>query len=274
MMPLRKSLILMLGIISLVVLVGRPSFSETNFLEQTLPGDIIIEKIFQPGSGLPVGKIQSVRGDVIIFHRDPTVGYRARAGLPIYAGDIIHTRGISWISCRLIDGSKMALTANTTLTILQSNYNSARQSSVSFLKLNRGGARFKFNPPPDRSFSEFKIQTETAFIVTQNADFTIKLNPAQTEIAAFDGSRLEVTGMAQPEEFITLTDFQRTTVKEGMVSQTVETLSKEDIEALMTKFDLLPHYNLFTAKTEYNREDEIIEENLVEDGAGGEEPNF
>ncbi len=274
MMPLRKSLTLIFSLISIVILARHPSFSETNFSEQTLADDIFIEEMFQPGSGLPVGKIHAVRGNVIIFHRDPTVGYRARTGLPIYAGDIIHTRGISWISCRLIDGSQIALTADTTLTILQSNYNSARQSSVSFLKLSRGGARFKYNPSPDLSSREFKIQTETAFVVTQNADFIIKLNPAQTEITALEGSRLEVTGMAEPEEIITLTDFQQTTIKEGMVSQTVETLSTENSEAMKAKFDLLPHYNLFTAKTENNREDEIIDENLEENGVVGKEPNL
>lgn len=273
MSALRKNLIFILGFIASISFVANPSFSETTIAERTLASDIIIEEMFQPGSGLPVGKILSVRGEALIFHRDPAVGYRAQTGLPLYAGDIIRTRGTSWISCRLIDGSNMALTAGTTLTILQSNYNSARQSSVSFLKLNRGGARFKFNPSPDLSAPEFKIQTETAFIVTRNADFIIKLNPAQTEIIALENSRLEVTGMAQPEEYISLTDFQRTTIKEGMPSQTAETLFMEDIEAMTAEFHLLPHNKLFAAATEYNREDEITEETLVEDSVDREESN-
>lgn len=273
MMSSRKNLIFLWCLISTLILIGRPSLSETTIAEQTLTSDIIIEKMFQPGSGLPVGKILSVRGEALIFHRDPAVGYRAQTGLPLYAGDIIRTRGTSWISCRLIDGSNIALTAGATLTILQSNYNSARQSSVSFLKLNHGGARFKFNPSPDLSSPEFKIQTETAFIVTRNADFIIRLNPAETEIIALENSRLEVTGMAQPEEYISLTDFQRTTIKEGMPSQTVETLFMEDIEAMTAKFHLLPHNKLFAAIAEYNREDEITEETLVEDSVDREEPN-
>ena len=224
MMSSWKNLIFLLGLISTLILVGRPSLSETTISEQTLAGDIIIEEMFQPGSGLPVGKILSVRGEALIFHRDPAVGYRAQTGLPLYAGDIIRTRGTSWISCRLIDGSNIALTAGATLTILQSNYNSARQSSVSFLKLNHGGARFKFNPSPDLSSPEFKIQTETAFIVTQNADFVVRLNPAETEIIALENSRLEVTGMARPEEVTFLSDFQRAIVTEEIISPTVEGL--------------------------------------------------
>ena len=88
----RKNPILLLCLAGTVVLWGRPSFSETAIAEKMLSSDMVVKAAYQPGSGLPVGKIKAVRGEVIIFHRDPSEGYPVRTGLPLYQGDII--RGI------------------------------------------------------------------------------------------------------------------------------------------------------------------------------------
>jgi hypothetical protein len=267
---LRKKLIFLSFVTASFMFFGHPSFSETTILEQTLTGDMVINEIYQPGSGLPVGKIQSVQGEAFVFHRDPTVGYRIQTGLPLYAGDIMRTRAAAWISCRLIDGSYIFLTPQTTLTIHQSSYLSSRITGVSFLYLKHGSARFKLNPIPDVFSYDYKVQTEVAFTLAREGDFAVKANPEATEIVAFEKSRLEVTTMAQPEEITFLSDFQRTIITEEIISPIVETLSPEDIELIMAGFHAAPPGTMSAAGTINKRqdrktEDTLIEEDIVED---------
>ena len=267
---LRKKLILLSFVVLSILFLGHPSFSETTISEQTLTSDIIIEEMYQPGSGLPVGKIKSVRGEAIVFHRNPTVGYRIQAGLPLYAGDVMHTRENAWILCRLIDGSQFVLTPKTTLTILQSSYNSSRKIGVTSLDLKHGSARFKLNPMPDLYSYDYKVQTELSLTRAREADFVVQANPESTEIVAFENSRLEVTSMAQPEEIAFLSDFQRTIVSETIISPMVETLSREDIEIMMTGIHTSLSGALAAGGTkdespDPKTEDSLIEEDIVED---------
>ena len=247
-------------------LTAHPVFAEMSLAERSLPADTVIKDIFQAGTGLPVGKIQSVRGEINIFHRDPTVGYRARAGLPLYPGDTLLTRKDSRILFRLVDGSRLAMAPGTRLTLLQTNANSARKSSLSFLDLKKGGARFYVTPRSDFSVFEFKVQTETAFIQAQAADFIIKADSGNTEIATFENSRLEITSLAEPEESNFLSDFQRTVITAATVAPVVETVSALDAEELMAEFRFVPVNRFATASsTALNtdlRTDDVIEENL------------
>jgi hypothetical protein len=262
---LRKNLIFWSCLIAAFLLLGRSSFSETAISEQTLSTDMVIKEVFQPGSGLPVGKITSVMGEALIFHRDPAVGYRAQSGLPLYIGDVIRTWKTAWILCRLSDGSDFTLAPETTLTILQCNLNTALKTSLSFLDLKTGGARFKLNPLTELSSYEFKVQTAAAFVHSKEGDFIIKANPAATEIIAFEKSRLEVTATAAPEEAIFLSDYQRTVVGEGMVSKTVEPVSRENAEAMMAEFHLIPRINPFVPGPKTIHEDEIDNETQGEE---------
>jgi hypothetical protein len=275
---LRKNLILLSFVAASILFSGPPSFSESTFSEQTLTSDIIIEKMYQTGSGLPVGKIQSVRGQAIVFHRDPAVGFRIQTGLPLYAGDILRTRASAWIICRLIDGSHIFLAPKTTLTILQSSHNTNLKTSATFLNLERGGARFKLNPMPELSAYEYKVQTAAALIRTREADFVVRANPEATEIVALENSRLEVTGGSQPQDVIFLADFQKTIVSPAVISPQVETLSRENIETLLTGFNPAPPGTLAVAGTKDEGQDEfkdegrgpktedmLIEEDIVED---------
>jgi hypothetical protein len=256
----RKNFIIWSCFILLFILWGRPSLSETAISENTLSSDIVIKEMYQPGSGLPVGKILAVRGEAIVFHRDPAVGYQTRTGLPLYQGDIIRTGETGWILCRLMDGCRIGLMSQSTLAIQQSNYNSARKTSASLLHLIQGIARFKLMRPSDLSSYEFKVQTQTAIVVTSNADFVVKAYPQATEIIAFDKSRLEVTGMAAPEEVLILSDFQRTVIGEKLASKTVAAVSREDAETMMAEFYLTPRTNMFASgpkgphKDEFNNE--------------------
>jgi len=221
--------------------------------EGSLPADTVIRDSFQAGTGLPVGKIQSVRGETFIFHLDPSVGYRARSGLPLYQGDTLVTRQNSLISCRLIDGSRLAMAPGTKLTLLKSKLNSARQTSLSFLSLKQGGVRFYVGGAPESSAFEFKVQTETALILVKEADFIVKAGPGSTEIITFEKSRIEVTDLAEPEEIQFLSDFQRTVVRPESVAPMVETVSPLDAEGLMAEFRLVPDSKIFPSGAKKNR---------------------
>lgn len=244
------------------VLLAPAVLAEMSLSERSLPADTVIKDTFQAGTGLPVGKIRSVRGASNIFHRDPSVGYRARAGLPLYLGDTLQTRQDSRILFRLVDGSIIAMAPGSRLTLLQTNTNSARKFSLSFLVLKKGGARFHINPRPDFSMFEFKVQTETAFIQAQTADFVIKADPGKTGIATFENSRLEVTSLAEPEESHFLSDYQRTVITAETATPVVETISAVDAEELMAEFPLVPVNKVLVSGSTNSRGDDITEVNL------------
>jgi hypothetical protein len=253
MSALRKNPILLLCLIGSVVLWGRTSFSETAVAEKTLSSDIVIKAAYQPGSGLPVGKIKAVRGEVIVFHRDPAVGYPVRTGLPLYQGDIIRTEAGAWIACRLVDGSQFALRSQTTLSILQSSLSTVRKTGASFVSLVQGQGRFKLQRQPELASYEFKIQMPTAFAVTGNADFVVKVNSQTCEIVAFDNSRLEVTGVSAPEDVLLLSDFQQITVREGSVPDMITAVSRQAAENMMDEFHLTPRTDLLAAVPRISR---------------------
>ena len=256
----KKNFICVTCLIPLLLLIAHPAVSEMSISERSLPADTVIKDTFQAGTGLPVGKIQSVRGETIIFHRDPSVGYRAQTGLPLYQGDILHTPKNSRILCRLVDGSRLAMAPGTVLTLDQSSSNSARKSSRSFLSLKQGGVRFYVSPMPEFATFEFKVQTETALVRVQAADFVIKADPEFTEITTFENSRLEVTGLAEPEEIQFLSDNQRAVVRPEAASPAVETVSREEADALMAEFRLAPDSKIFASRVNnYRAHDTTIE---------------
>lgn len=272
MTALRMSFIFLLCFTASTFIWTHLSYSETAISELTLTGDVIFKEIYQPGSGLPVGKIQLVRGEAIVYHRDSAEGYRIQPGLPMYVGDSMRTHGTAWILCRLIDGSHIVLTPQTTLTILQSSHNSVRKTMVSFLHLKHGSARFKLNPMPELSSYDFKVRTAMAFTSTKEADFVVKATLDATDIIAFEKSRLEVTGMAQPEDVIFLSDFQRVSVTKDDVFPAVETLSLEDIETIMADFRPAPPRVFFSAGAKKSKQDHITDEILVEEDIVEEQP--
>ena len=245
-----KRKIIVYTLLSLLVLLFNQSaaFSEEDILEQSLPSDTIVRELpsdtliremYEPGSGLPAGKIQSLRGRVVIYHQDPAVRYQAKIGFPLYLGDTIITQENAQILCRLVDGASFILVPDTTLTILQSAYSSARKASTSFLSLRHGGARFQLKAQPEFS-SEFKVQTNTVFIVTKKADCIIQSTNEKSEIIALDESRLEVTSLTDPEGAIYLSDYQRIIVENQFLSPIVETLLHEEAESITADFRL-PH---------------------------------
>jgi len=273
----RNNLIYILCLFLLLLLFGQPSFAEMIISEKSLPADAFVEEFFQGGSGLPVGKIQAVRGEAIIFHREPMVGYQAKTGLPLYHGDTISTRSNGRILCRLIDGTIFSLVPDTTLTILQCNHNSARKTSVSFLSLKHGDGRFQVKEPAELFSHEFKIQTNTTFVQTRDAEFIIRASQDTTEIIAFEKSRLEVTNLAEPEAIFFLSDFQRTIVEDKSGPQLIETVSQDEAEEMITETRLLPQSSLFASSAEKYRAEDAAAEAFKSDSSSEdyiENPNL
>ena len=264
-MPALRNTLLTISCLFLpLILFVPPSFTQADISEMMLPEDAVVKEIFQSGSGLPVGKIQAVRGEVIVYHREPTVGYQAKTGLPLFYGDIIKTRINGRILCQLIDGTIFSLVPESTLTILQCNLNSARKASESFLSLKHGDGRFQVKAKAEVLSHEFKIQTNTAFIQAQNADFIARASLDMTEIISFENSRLEVTNLAEPEMSFFVTDFQRAFVQDKSDFQSgpqeVETIFQEEAEKMIAETRLLPRSHLFASSPEKYREGEREED--------------
>jgi hypothetical protein len=269
-MPALRINLIYICLFMLLLLFGQPSFAEMIISEKSLPADAIIEEFFQGGSGLPVGKIQAIRGEAIVFHLEPTVGYQAKTGLPLYLGDTISTRNNGRVLCRLIDGTVFSLVPQTTLTILQCNHNSARKTSVSFLALKHGDGRFQVKEPAELFSHEFKIQTNTTFVQTRDADFIVKASQDTTEIITFEKSRLEVTNLAEPEVVFFLSDFQSAVVEEKLGPQTVETVSQDEAEEMIAATRLLPQSKLFASSAERYREEDTAAE-AMKSGSNAED---
>ena len=267
---LRMNRIYVVSLFLLLLLYGQPSSAQMIISEKSLPADAVVEGFFQGGSGLPVGKIQAVRGQAIVLHREPTVGYQASAGLPLYYGDTISTLKNGRILCRLIDGTIFSLVPQTTLTILHCNHNSARQTSESFLLLKQGDGRFQVKAPAEMFSHEFKIQTNTIFVQTLDADFIIRASHDTSEIITFEKSRLEVTNLAEPEVIFFLSDFQRAVVADKLGSQLVETVSQDEADEMIAATRLLPETKLFASSAERYRDADTAVE-AVKSGSRAED---
>jgi len=253
-----KICIQMTWLVSILVLTAVAVAEETSMSERSLAADTIIKDSFQAGTGLPVGKIHSVRGEAYIFHRDLSTGYRAKTGLPLYQGDILRTRKNARMFSRLVDGSSLAMAPQTVITLLLSNFNSARKSSASFLALKQGSVRFTVNPAPELSTSEFKVETDSAFVQARKSDFIVKADPGRTEIINLENSRLEMTNLTDPEEIYFLSDYQRAVVRRESVFPLIETVAPADTEALVSSFHLAPDNKLFTfGAFDYRAQDTI-----------------
>lgn len=231
-----KNFIGVSGSVLVLFFLASPLHAETEILKRPAPREVIIKELYAPGIGLPVGKIQSVQGRAVVFHSDPSVGYRIEPGLPLYKGDHLQTLQNGRIFTLLIDGSKIAMAPESGLVILQCNHNAATKSGQSFLSLTTGAASFHVKMLAEAYSREVKVETETAFIVAKRADFIVRTNGAATLIAALADSRLDVTGMAAPEEVIALSDYQQIVLSPESHSAAVETLSPQEAESMATEF--------------------------------------
>jgi len=206
-----------------------------------LPEGLIIEDIFKPGLGSPLGKMLLVQGKAVIIHKDMVRGYWAKKDLPLFKGDTIITREKGRVRFKLIDESIMTLASRTKLVINKSVYDRVKKSRFSFLKMTLGKVRFWAKKLSDLKRSEFRVKTPTFVVGVRGSDFIIRATPKLSEVTALEKTKLEVVSLAFPEaKPILVTDFERTIVEEGALPSEVEMVAPEEIGQMKEEFIVTP----------------------------------
>jgi hypothetical protein len=204
--------------------------------QSMLPAGMEIKQVYQAGSGLPVGKIQSIWGDVIIIHTGAEDAYPARVGLPLFSGDTIITDRHAGFSCRLKDGSTVKLAAESKLKIDFSEHDFQRRSSITLLSLLAGRAGFQVAKLDAFSPREFKVETGRLFIWARQARFAVFMLAETTEVIALRDSLLEVMNLDDPAQTIILSQFQRAEIRDGELPSTVEIFPEEKAGQFLSAF--------------------------------------
>jgi hypothetical protein len=233
---MKKVLLALLLLLALICLGDNSGFTNV-YAQSTQPESLTVNEIYQPGPGLPVGKIQSVWGYVAIMHVDVPDAYLARVGLPLFNGDTIVTPESGGFGCKLNDGSVMKLASNSKLQLIHSTHDAGRKSSISSLSLGFGKAYFKIAKLDDFEPREFRVETDTIVTGGRQANFAILMSAESTEIVALKDTLLEVMHMADPERKIFLSEFQRLVIEDGTLPSTVEIIPEEKVAQLVSKFE-------------------------------------
>ena len=231
----RKHFLAFLLFFTILYSSGTPWYQKAC-AQATLPAGMEVKKVYQAGSGMPVGKIQSVWGDVVIVHAESEEAYRAKTGLPLYRRDTIITNSNANLSCWLRDGSTFKLAAETKLKINLSAHDTQRKSSISSLFLIAGKAHFHIAKLDDFEPREFKVETDSFIAGGRQADFAILLLEEHAEIIAFRDSLLEVMSLEDPDQKIFLSEFQRAEIEGGELPSTVEIFPVEQADQFLSDF--------------------------------------
>ena len=235
-----KSICLLCTILVLF-LVGGAFGSDDSSPGSMLHDSLIVEDIYTPGIGPPVGEVRLVQGKVVIIHKDIFRGYWAKKDLPLYKGDTIATQEKGRIRFKLNDGSTLTMASRTKLVINRSVYDPTKKSRSSFFGMTLGKARFWVTKLMDLKRSEFKVKTETAVMGVRGSDFVVKATPKLTEVTALGETRLQLVSLAAPEVKPTfLADFERAVVEKGALPSEVEKISPEEIEQIKNEFKVVP----------------------------------
>jgi hypothetical protein len=233
---MKKVLLTLLLLFALVCLGDNRGFTNV-YAQSTQPESLTVNEIYQPGPGLPVGKIQSVWGYVAIMHIDMPDAYLARAGLPLFNGDTIVTPEKGGFGCKLNDGSVMKLAPNSRLRLIRSAHNAGRKSSISSLSMDFGKAYFKIAKLDEFEPREFRVETGTIVTGGRQANFAILMSAESTEIVALKDTVLEVMHLADPERKIFLSDLQRLVIEEDTLPSSVQIIPEEKAGQLISKFE-------------------------------------
>ena len=250
---------------ALISLCSDGNFNQ-SYAQSLLPQEITLNQTYRMGPGLPVGKIQSVWGDVVILHVDMIDGYPAKVGLPLFNGDTIITTENGSFGCKLNDGSIIRLASNSKLSINQSIHDTKRKSSFSALSLIPGNGYFKIAKLDEFEPREFKVETDVVVAVGRKADFILMAAEGTNEILVLQASVLQVASLEDPEQKIVLSDFQRAIIQQGVLPSTVEMIPTEDAAQLVSQFYQVPESILSDMAVKKLNEEEVLEdEDILEE---------
>ena len=181
-----------------------------------LPQGLVMEEIYSPGRGRPVGIVQQVLGEVVIMHGDVLKGYRAKRGIRLYKGDTVMTPGYGRVRFKLNDGSILSLAAGTKLKLTRSVYDHKKKRRSSFLQMAFGKARFFVVKMLAFKRSEFRVKTPTAVCGVRGSDFILEATGMETIATALLDTELEFQSLAFLEEsFMILKYFDSSTARKG-----------------------------------------------------------
>ena len=243
-----------------------------------LPEGLVIEDVFQPGYGLPVGKVHLVQGEVVIMHKNQMRGYWAKKDLLLFKGDAIVTKEKGRIRFQLNDKSVITLSSNTKLVITKSVYEPAQKTRSTFINMALGKARFWAKKLADFKRSQFKVKSLTAVIGVRGSEWVQEVTEDSTRVITFEDTILEVVSTAAPEvEPTILEDFEQTVVDVGKLPTEVMMVSPEEIEQIKQDFTVTPEEEEAEVKLETKKEgvkkkegaeeETAEEEGTEEDGA-------
>jgi hypothetical protein len=267
-MPVSKKKYFLVFLLLFALLFLNHAFYYQNACAQpVLPADMDVKKVYQAGAGLPVGKIQSVWGDVFIIHAGMEDAYRARTGLPLFRGDTIITNQNASFNCQLKDGSIVKLAADSKLEITLSSHDPQRKSSTSSLWLIAGKAYFKIAKLDGFEPRDFKVETDLFIAGGRQADFAILILEEITEIIAFKESLLEVMSLEDPEQKIFLSEFQRAVIEGGELPSGVEIFPVEQANEFLSDFQPYSDQRLSGLTIKQMGEDEKIGDDEIKEEA-------
>ena len=234
----RKSVYTLCAI--LILMISGDAFgSDDPSSDPLLPAGLVIEDVFKPGHGSPVGEVEVVGGQVVIIHAGILRGYRAQKGLSLYTGDTIITLETGRTKFKLNDGSTLTQAPETKMVINRSVYDPAKKSRSSYIGMSLGKARFWVTKFANFKRSVFKVKTPTAICGVRGSDFIAIVTGSRTELTALEKTLLEVLSLAFPEgKSMSATDFERVIVEEGALPWKEE-LSPEQIEQLKKLFVII-----------------------------------
>jgi ferric-dicitrate binding protein FerR (iron transport regulator) len=210
------------------------------FAQTDLPAGIVAAEQFEPGLGLPTGKVQWARGKAFIIHQGGEKAFAAKPGLPLYQADTLLTGADGSTACALNDGSQFALAPDARLVVKYSVYNAVQKQRQVDLFLKVGRARFRVKKLDTATIQDFRVRTDTAAVLALVSEFIVRATTTSTEITALENCRLEVNGLADVEKKLQLTDNQRTIVDKDSTPWAVMAVPAEEIRQLQQELSFFP----------------------------------
>lgn len=204
--------------------------------------DVEIREGFAPGIGDPIGEVSRIRGKILIVHKGGDIGYWAEKGLPLFGGDDLFSRERSRARLSFKDGSRITMGAESNMTLTRNIYDATKKERSGFVKMGVGKVRFTIRKLTDFKNSEYKIKTETSVIGVRGSDFLVvgtrENGHPVTRITTFGDTELEVRGLLDPENAVTISENMVMTVMAGARPGPPERVRLDLIDQLKNDFSM------------------------------------
>lgn len=256
--------IYVLNVIQALLMVGCLIVCNDAF-SKSLPSDYIdIEEVCRPSEGLPRAEVLLVRGSVVVIREKISHSCWAKRNLSLFNKDVISTQENGRTRFGFIDGSLVTLSSLAEIEITRNIYDRAAKARSLFFNMRSGKARFYVCKLDDLEFSEAKVKTNTAIVVTRGSDFFIEAADKFTRVIALGDTRLEIISLAAPEaEPFVITGYEQIVVKEDALPSEVKKISQKEAERILKEFELnemdIVPLDVIKIKDVFFSEDKLVE---------------